>query len=180
MTMKAQTRGAKPLAAFVPDIIAKALSSRGISEAALISDWAAIVGERVAGYARPIELQWPARPPRRSPDAPAAGATLVLRVEGAFALEAQHCATTIVARVNGHLGWRCIARVVFRQGPLPAPAAKKASAPRPPSLEAETEAQRMAASVDDVELREALTRLGARAIDRSTARGRALPLANAN
>jgi len=178
MTMKAKPRGAKQLAAFMPDIIAKALSDRGVSEVALISDWAAIVGERVASYARPIQLQWPPRAPRRSPETEAAGATLVLRVEGAFALEAQHCAANIVVRVNGHLGWRCVARVAFRQGPLPEPAMKSVGPPPPPSLEAEQVARRTAAMVDDVELREALTRLGARAIDRSAARARALPPSN--
>jgi len=39
----------------------------------------------------------------------------VLRIDGAFALEAQHAAATIVARVNAHLGWRCVARLAFRQ-----------------------------------------------------------------
>ena len=169
MTMKAQPRGAKQLAAFLPNIIERALSDRGISEALLISDWAAIVGERVAGYARPIQLQWPPRAPRRSPDTPTAGATLVLRVEGAFALEAQHCAANIIARINGRLGWRCIERVAFRQGPLPAPAVKRAGPPPPPSLEAEAEARRTAAAIEDTELRKALARLGARAIDRSAA-----------
>ncbi|HTR13997.1 MAG TPA: DciA family protein [Roseiarcus sp.] len=173
MTMKAQPRGAKQLAAFMPDIIEKALIDRGISEAVLISDWAAIVGERVAGYARPIQLQWPPRAPRRSPDTPTAGATLVLRVEGAFALEAQHCAANIIARINGRLGWRCIERIAFRQGPLPAPAMKRAGPP-PPTLEAEAEARRAAEAVVDADLRTALARLGARAIDRSAAQTRGL------
>ena len=42
-----------------------------------------------------------------------------LRVEGAFALEAQHSAAIILDRVNAHLGWRCVEKIAFRQGPLP-------------------------------------------------------------
>jgi len=172
--MKAPPRGAKSLAVFVPGVIGKALSERGIGEVALISDWAAIVGERAASWARPIELHWPPRARKQSPDTPAAGATLVLRVEGAFALEAQHSAANIVARVNEHLGWRCVARIAFRQGPLPDSPVKALGPPPAPSAEAQAEAQRAAAAIDDAELREAVTRLGARALDRSALRRRTL------
>jgi hypothetical protein len=88
---------------------------------------------------------------------------LVLRVDGAFALEAQHAAAVIVERVNAHLGWRCVDKVAFRQGPLVA-----APPPRPappPSAAAEARAGALAQGIEDEELRRALTRLGARAID---------------
>src|SRR5208337_265962 len=124
-TMTLQRRGAKALAEFLPGIIEEALAARGLSEASLISDWPAIVGESVARYARPIQLQWPSRPAKRDPEAPMGPATLVLRVEGAFALEAQHNTAIIVARVNAHLGWRCVEKVAFRQGPLSPPKEKR-------------------------------------------------------
>ena len=78
-----------------------------------------IVGETIARAARPLELKWPPRGARRDPGAPVAAATLVLSVDGAFALEAQHNAAVILARVNAHLGYRCVERLAFRQGPLP-------------------------------------------------------------
>src|ERR1700691_1113776 len=109
--MKRARGGAKSLAEFTP----------GLVETSLIADWPAIVGEMLARHARPIELQWPPRAAKRDPDAPIAPATLVLRVESAFALEAQHSAPMIVARANAHLGWRCIDKIAFRQGPLPPP-----------------------------------------------------------
>src|ERR1700728_3641765 len=117
--MKPARRGAKRLAEFTPGLIAEALAARGLGETSLIADWPAIVGEALARHARPIELQWPPRAAKRDPDAPTVPATLVLRVEGAFALEAQHSASVILARVNAHLGWRCIDKIAFRQGPLP-------------------------------------------------------------
>jgi hypothetical protein len=162
-------RGAKALVEFLPGIIEEALAARGLSEASLIADWPAIVGESVARYARPIQLQWPPRATRRDPEAPIAPATLVLRVEGAFALEAQHNAAVIAARVNAHLGWRCVEKIAFRQGPLP-PLREKRRPPPPPSAEAEAEARTASATIENEDLREALTRLGARAIDQS-ARG---------
>ena len=162
-------RGAKALAEFVPEIIEEALAARGVSKASLIADWPAIVGESIARYARPIELQWRPRPARRDPETAIAPATLVLRVEGAFALEAQHNAAIIAARVNAHLGWRCVEKIAFRQGPLPPPKEKRRPPP-PPSAEAEAEARTAAAAIGDDGLREALTHLGARAIDRSARR----------
>ncbi len=161
-----QRRGAKALAELMPGILEEALAARGLSEASLIADWAAIVGEAIARYARPIQLQWPPRAVRRDPDAPIAPATLVLRVEGAFALEAQHNAAVIAQRVNAHVGWRCVEKVAFRQGPLP-PKKERRHAPSPPSAKAESQARTATARVESQELREALTRLGARAIDRS-------------
>ena len=92
--------------------------------------------------------------------------TLVLRVEGAFALEAQHSASVIVARVNAHLGWRCVGKIAFRQGPLP-PLKEKRRPETLPSDAAEAAARAAASPIEDDGLREAVMRLGARAIDRS-------------
>jgi hypothetical protein len=164
--MKPRRSGAKLLAEFTPGLIAEALAARGLGEASLIADWPAIVGGTLARHARPIELKWPPRTARRDPDAPAAPATLVLRVESAFALEAQHSASVIVDRVNAHLGWRCVDKIAFRQGPLPPLREKRPPAPRP-SEAAEAAARDAAARIEDDGLREAVVRLGARAIERS-------------
>jgi hypothetical protein len=164
--MKPSRGGAKPLAEFTPGLIAEALAARGLGEASLIADWPAIVGERLARHARPIELQWPPRAAKRDPDGPIAAATLVLRVESAFALEAQHSASVIVARANAHLGWRCVDKIAFRQGPLPPSKDKRRPAPIP-SDATEAAARAAATPIVDDGLRDAVARLGARAIDRS-------------
>ncbi len=159
-------RGAKPLDELMLGVIDEALAARGLGETSLIADWPAIVGNVIARYARPLQLQWPPRPAKRDPESPVAPATLVLRLEGAFALEAQHNAAIIVERVNAHLGWRCIDRVAFRQEPLP-PLRERRQPPPAPSEAAETEARQAAAAIGDEALREALTRFGAHAIERS-------------
>jgi hypothetical protein len=164
--------GAKRLAEFTPGLIAEALAARGVGETSLIADWPAIVGETLARHARPIELQWPPRAAKRDPDAPAAPATLILRVESAFALEAQHSASVIVARVNAHLGWRCVDKIAFRQGPLPPLKDKRPAAPVP-SDTAQAAARAAASAIEDDGLRDAVARLGARAIDRSAGLGSA-------
>ncbi len=161
--------GAKPLDELMLAVIDEAVAARGLSETGLISDWPAIVGAVIAGYARPLQLQWPPRPAKRDPETPVAPATLVLRVDGAFALEAQHNAAIIVERVNAHLGWRCVDRVAFRQGPLPRLRERRQPPPVPGDA-AETEARKATAAIGDEGLREALARFGAHAIERSARR----------
>ena len=155
------------LGAHVGAVVGPALAARGLSEASLVSHWPDIVGLDVARFARFERLNWPPRGAKSDPETPRAPATLVLRIDGAFALEAQHLGRIIVERVNAHLGWRCVEKIAFRQGPLPV--AKVRRRATEPSAEALAEA-RAAAVGDDGELREALVRLGARVIDR--ARGR--------
>ena len=111
----------RPLGACLSDVVRPALAMRGMSETSLIAHWKEIVGEAVAKFAQPEQLQWPPRGNKRDPEGPSAPATLVLRIDGAFALEASHMSATIVGRVNAHLGWRCVERIAFRQGPLPPP-----------------------------------------------------------
>ena len=87
-------------------------------------------------------------------------ATLVVRVDGAFALELQHLAPLLVERINAHLGWRCIGKLALRQAPL---------AGRPPARRLRRAAEpgrgrggaRFTGGIDDEALRDALVRLGA-------------------
>jgi hypothetical protein len=159
-------RGATPLGAFLAELVSPALARQGLGETSLVTDWTEIVGAPIAGRCRPIEVQWPPRASRRDPDTPVAPATLVLRVEGAFALEAQHSVAVIIERVNAHLGWRCIGKIAFRQGPLDA-APRRAPNRAPPSARAKERAQEYAARIEADDLRDAVTRLGARVIDKA-------------
>ena len=157
---------AQPIGAFVADLVRPTLAARGLSEASLVSAWPEIVGDKIAAFARPEQLQWPPRGDKRDPEGPSAPATLVLRIDGAFALEASHLGPMIIARVNGHLGWRCVERLAFRQGPL-APLRSRSRKIAPPSAKALAEAESLTAEIADEGLRTALTRLGARVIDKA-------------
>jgi hypothetical protein len=163
---KPDSRFAAPLGAFVGEVVAPSLAARGLGEASLVTHWPEIVGAQVARFARPLQMQWPPRGPKRDPDAPIAAATLVLRIDGAFALEASHAAASIVARVNAHLGWRCVAKLAFRQGPLE-PLERPRTRPAPPSPRALAKARELGTGVADEDLREALAFLGARVIDKA-------------
>lgn len=89
-------------------------------------------------------------------------ATLVLRVAGAMALEIQHSAPQLIARVNAHLGWRAVGRLAIRQGPLTR--AARPGRPPPPDPRAIARAEQAVTGVEDEALRKALVALGARAL----------------
>jgi hypothetical protein len=162
------------------DLTAKAmdpvLAKQGFGAADIILNWEDIVGERLARYCEPVKLQWPARPAKGEPGTGERGmgqepASLVVRVEGGFAIELQHVSPLVIERVNSHLGWRCIGRLLLRQGPIghsrPAPRRKPIDDPA-----ARAEAARQSAGVEDEALRSALTRLGSRILADKMASGR--------
>ncbi|MCO5092360.1 DUF721 domain-containing protein [Bosea sp. (in: a-proteobacteria)] len=147
---------AKPLAELIDDCIAPVLAAQGFAGRAIITLWPEIVGERLAARSHPLRIDWPRRRP--APGEPSEPATMVVRVEGAFALEMQQLGPLVVERVNTHLGWRAVGRLVLKQGPVAVP-----PAPKPvPELDQEA-AVRVAAQVSgvvDERLRQALARLG--------------------
>lgn len=158
----------RALADLVGAAINPVLAKQGFGESDVILHWGDIVGPRLGSVSEPVRLQWPPRPPGRSPDAAPEPATLVVRVEGAFALELQHAAPLVIERVNARLGWRCVGRIALRQGPVRPKAARRPAPPPDPA--AAREALEAASGVADEGLREALARLGAAAL--SANRGR--------
>ncbi|MBM3562992.1 MAG: DUF721 domain-containing protein [Alphaproteobacteria bacterium] len=167
---------ARPLADYVLRELDPLVAARGFSEASLLMCWREIVGARIARICAPAALQWPPRPrgktsepaaPKRREKTPREPATLVLRVDPGFGLEAQHCAPIIIDRVNAHLGWRCVAKITLRQEALaPATASQRPAANRPPPADADAHARAVEATagVGEEGLRAALIRLGERAL----------------
>jgi hypothetical protein len=149
------------------DLVGAALhpvaAKQGFGESDIILHWGDIVGPRLAAVSEPLRLQWAPRPPNRPPDAPPDPATLIVRMEGAFAIELQHLAPIVIERVNARLGWRCIGRIAVRQGPVRKGAPRRAP-PAPVHPEAARMAQEAAAPIVDDGLRAALARLGTAAM----------------
>ncbi len=151
----------QPLADLVAPCLTPSLARFGFDEAALPLFWPDIVGERLASRCEPLRLQWP---PRRPGQEAQDAATLIVRVDGAFAIELQHQAPTVIERVNAHAGWRCVGRLAMRQAP-------RRAAPRgrrpvlPPGRNAVASATAVTQAVADDDLRAALVRLGARVFE---------------
>ena len=153
-------RGMAPVAAAAARVAAPILGKRGLAEARIVTDWRAIVGETVAERSAPERLV-------RGRGAENGG-TLRLRVAGVWALEFQHMAPSLIARINGYFGYPAVARIHFIQAPLPAAKrAPAALAPLAPAAEARLAA--MTAKIDDPDLRERVLALG-RALERRAQR----------
>jgi hypothetical protein len=150
---------AKPLADFIDKCLGPALAAQGFAASDVVVAWPEIAGGRLAGFSRPVKLEWPRRS-RLDPGARAEPATLVVRVEGAFALELQHLAPLLIERINAHYGWRCVGRIVLKQGPVPRPEAKPPQIPELSAAERAALAERTA-DFREEPLRQALDRLGA-------------------
>ena len=112
---------------------------------------------------QPVKVQSPTRQHGRAAENGPAPATLIVRVDTGFALELQHLAPIVIERVNAHFGWRCVSRLMLKQGPVAAPPLVRHGSP-PLDKAAETMAETIAGGVMDGPLRLALTRLGARVL----------------
>lgn len=152
----------RALADLVNAAINPVIAKQGFGESDVILHWRDIVGPRLGDVSEPIRMQWPSRRAGRKGDATPEPATLVVRIEGAFAIELQHVAPLVIERVNARLGWRCVGRITVRQGPVRRAPPKRSAVPIDP--QAAREAQEAARAVEDPGLRDALARLGAAAL----------------
>lgn len=156
-----EKRASRALGDLVNRALDPLVARQGFSESSLLMQWEAIMGARIAALCQPVRLQWPPRPKTRSPEKKEEPATLVLRVEPGFGLDVQHMSSTLIERVNTHLGWRCVGRLSIRQEPLAAKTARRAPLQNPA---ARAKAAAAAEGVEDDALREALIGLGERAL----------------
>jgi len=150
---------ARPLAEFLDVCLSPSLAAQGFATSDIILAWPDIVGERLAAFTQPIKIEWKRKAPHADPESRPDPATLVVRVESAFALELQHMAPTVIDRVNTYYGWRCIGKIVLKQGPVRRVEKRK---PAPPALSPADKAKVSAAlgGIEEDRLKAALDRLG--------------------
>ncbi len=158
-----QKPGLRSLGDLTRHAINPVAAKAGFGQSDILVHWEEIAGARLAAVCEPQRLQWPVRAPNRPPDAPPDPASLVVMVEGAFALEVQHLAPIIVERINTRLGWKCVGRLILRQGPVRRRTLAR-ERPAPPPPHAESAAAAACANIENDGLRSALVRLGARAL----------------
>jgi len=144
-------RGLEALAGSLPQVAARALGRRGFADAGLLSAWPQVVGKDLAESCAPLRLSFPNRQERRD-------GNLLLRVEPAAALELQHLAPLLIERVNVYFGYRAVARLTIRQGPLPR-RRRLDAAPVLEKLKADAPLNRRLQAIDDEALAGALRRL---------------------
>src|SRR5262245_52649100 len=125
-------------------------------------DWPLIVGREVAACSAPERLKWPQREPHGDTgEAPQKrGATLVLRVDGARALDVHYQSRQILERVNAYFGYAAVSDLRLLQAPLALPLPARGRA-RVPVADMAAAAAMLGAGIGDLALRQALQRLAA-------------------
>ncbi len=109
--------GPRPVGALVPGLTRPAFRKRAPATAQVLTDWEAIMGPALAAVTAPRRLS---------------GTTLTVSCAGPVAMELQHAAAELMARINGHLGRVVVERLRFVQDLSPAAARPPAAAPVPP------------------------------------------------
>lgn len=126
-----------PLGSLIPAVTRPAFRKRSPAGAQLLADWAQVVGPALAAVTSPLRLT---------------AGTLTIACAGPVAMELQHLAPELIARINGHLGRAAVERLRFvqqaaggprarptaavagREAPLPARVAERLSALPPGDL----------------------------------------------
>lgn len=113
---------AKAVGSFVPRLTQKAFEKYGFSAATLLTDWDKIAGKALAEYTAPERLKWPRGVETYGEvdeaGAGRPGATLILRVDPARALDVEYKAAQIVERINVYFGYRAVAELKVLQAPM--------------------------------------------------------------
>ncbi|KAB1075172.1 DUF721 domain-containing protein [Methylobacterium planeticum] len=147
----------KPLAELLEACIGPAFAAQGFASTDILAAWPDIVGPRLARHCQPSKLEWPRRRRRDEDGRPDSG-TLVVRVEGVFALELQHLAPVVIERINAHYGWACIGKIVMQQGRIDRGGRRAPAAAIDPVRRGEVALA--VSAIGDEALRDALDRLG--------------------
>jgi hypothetical protein len=147
-------RKAKLVGEFVPKLMQPAFEKFGFPAAAILTDWAAIAGADLAKFTAPERLKWPRKDHGNDDASQQKGATLILRVSGARALEVDHMRPRIIERINASFGYRAVSEIKLLQAPLPG----ATGTPRPAPI-ADCSDDPLLADLPESPLKAALARL---------------------
>lgn len=158
------TYGFKPAARLLESRIKSATEQRGFAQTRLLTHWDEVVGPDVAAMARPVNISY---------SRGGFGATLILLTTGAKAPMVEMMRERIREKVNACYGYAAVARIRvtqtaptgFAEGQV-AFAPQKSPAPEKPRPEVADAARKVAQGVDNDDLRQALSALGARVLAR--------------
>lgn len=168
---KAPYVAAKAVGSFVPGLTRKSFEKYGFATAQLITDWSQVAGVEVARYTCPERIRWPRLPMGEvgTEGSGRGGATLILRVDPARALDIEYKRAQLMERINVYFGYRAVSDIRIVQGVIDAPTSAPSPAGRrtPPLGGTQSPAPKHTAqptapaidSVDDESLRQALARM---------------------
>ena len=151
--------GPRSVGSLIPKLTRKVFEKFGFSLASLVTDWPAVVGPELARYTAPERLNWPRRLPEDSGKR-RSGATLMLAVDAARALDVQYSAQQFLERINAHFGYAAVARLRITPSVIDDVAAN-CSCPPPAGESCLVRPAPEIGTIADPELRAALARLAA-------------------
>jgi len=149
-------RGPRPFAQEAGALLKHHLSARGFAQIELVTRWAEIAGQALAEHCFPYRLS----------NLNASGATLTLVADDRAALELQHQTPKLIDKINAYFGRNVVSKIKVVAGDIPS-AHSPRRARRALSTEERAELERLVHSVQDLTLRDALTRLGRHALAES-------------
>lgn len=132
------------LSALIPAVTRPAFRRRSPAGAALMADWPQAVGPALAAVTAPLRLT---------------AGTLTIACSGPVAMELQHLAPELMARINGHLGRAVVERLRFVQQAAGGAPHRATPAPGRPGALPKPVAERLE-TLPPGDLREALEKLG--------------------
>jgi hypothetical protein len=132
-----------PLGNLIPSVTRPAFKRKSPAGSQVMADWAQIVGPALAAVTSPLRLS---------------AGTLTLACAGPVAMELQHLAPEVIARINGHLGRVTVERLRFVQ--QASAGARRPATPAPPPATLPSRVAERLASLPEGELRLALEKLG--------------------
>jgi hypothetical protein len=133
-----------PLGSLIPAVTRPAFRKRSPAGAQILADWAQVVGPALAAVTSPLRLS---------------AGTLTLACAGPVAMELQHLAPEVIARINGHLGRAAVERLRFVQQSAGPPRARPTPAGRDPAAPLPAPVVERLSALPPGELREALENL---------------------
>ena len=163
---RSTTKGFARTSSLLRENIRKAGESRGFAVSRVLTHWAEIVGQDIAAICKPVDVSYGRQ---------GFGATLTVLTTGAQAPMLEMQKDTLRAKVNAVYGYNAIARLRITQTAATGFAEGQAvfahqpkADDKSPSPDIRAEAARMAQSADDPDLRQALERLAANVLNKTT------------
>lgn len=109
---------AKAVGSFVPKLAAKSFERFGFHSAEIMTAWPRVAGSEISAFTAPDRIKWPRGAGEPDGTGASGGATLVLRVEPARALDVEYRSAEIIDRINRYFGYRAVATLKLVQAPL--------------------------------------------------------------
>lgn len=136
--------GARGVGTLIPAIARPAFRRRSPAAAQIITDWASIVGPELATNTVPRRLS---------------AGRLAIACSGPVAMELQHLAPQLIARINAYVGQALVTELRFTQDHVPA-AVTVVPSPRQISAQAIAAVAKKVSALPEGPLRDALEALG--------------------